>query len=103
MPQGLDKNPTIEKTMKISAYKPNQTIVHTPGWTALLSYSVPQVVVFHDNHARGGTVLVNNRRYSNTTSKHRKAFVRTLDENQYTILDATPQEIQAITGLETQQ
>ena len=88
--------------MRISAYKPNQTIVHSSDWTALLSYSVPQVVVFHDNHALGETVLVNNQRYSNTTSKHRKAFVRTLDESQYTILDATPAEIQEITGLETQ-
>jgi hypothetical protein len=87
--------------MRISSYKPNQTIVHSSDWTALLSYDVPQVVVFHDNHARGKTVIVNNQRYSNTTSKHRKAFVRTLDENQYTILDATPQEIQAITGLNT--
>ena len=88
--------------MRISSYKPNQTIVHSSDWTALLSYSVPQVVVFHDNHALGKTVLVNNQRYSNTTSKHRKAFVRTLDESQYTILDATPAEIQEITGLETQ-
>ncbi len=87
--------------MKVSSYKPNQTLVQTPGWTALLSYDVPQVVVFHDNHARSKTVLVNNQRYSNTTSKHRKAFVRNLDENQYTILNATPAEIQAITGLET--
>ena len=89
--------------MKISAYKPNQTIVHSEDWTALLSYSVPQVVVFHDNHARGKTVLVNSRRYSNTTSKHRNAFVRTLDENQYTMFPATPAEIQEATGLETPQ
>ena len=87
--------------MRISSYKPNQTIVHSSDWTALLSYSVPQVVVLHDNHARGKTVLVNNQRYSTTTSKHRNAFVRTLDESQYTITPATPAEIQAITGLET--
>ena len=87
--------------MRISSYKPNQTIVHSSDWTALLSYSVPQVVVLHDNHELGKTVLVNNQRYSTTTSKHRNAFVRTLDENQYTITPATPAEIQAITGLET--
>ncbi len=87
--------------MRISSYKPNQTIVHSSDWTALLSYSVPQVVVLHDNHELGKTVLVNNQRYSNTTSKHRNAFVRTLDESQYTITPATPAEIQAITGLET--
>jgi len=86
--------------MKISAYKSNQTLVHSADWTALLSYSVPQVVVFHDNHARGGSVLVNNQRYSNTTSKHRNAFVRTLDENQYTMLAVTPDEIRDATGLD---
>lgn len=88
--------------MRISSYKPNQTIVHSSDWTALLSYSVPQVVVFHDNHADlAKIVIVNNKKYSNTTSKHRNAFVRTLDENQYTIIEATPAEIQEVTGMET--
>ena len=89
--------------MRIVNYKSNQTIVHADTYSALLSYGVPQVVVCNpDNHLLGKTVLVNNKRYSNTTSKHRNAFVRTLDENQYTIMPASPAEIQEITGLETQ-
>lgn len=88
--------------MRIENYKSNQTIVHADTYTALLSYGVPQVVVFHDNHdVLAKTVIVNNKKYSNTTSKHRNAFVRTLDENQYTIIEATPAEIQEVTGLET--
>ena len=83
--------------MKISAYKSNQTIVHSSDWTALLSYDVPQVVVLH----KEGLTLVNSKRYSNTTSKHRNAAVRDYSPSNFTKVDASPAEIQEITGLET--
>ncbi len=89
--------------MRIENYKSNQTIVHADTYTALLSYGVPQVVVCNpDNHLLGNTVLVNNKKYSTTTSKHRNAYVRQLCERRsYTIIPATPEEIQEVTGLET--
>lgn len=88
--------------MRIVNYKSNQTIVHSDTFTALLSYGVPQVVVCNpDNHLLGNTVLVNNKKYSNTTSKHRNAYLRQLCDRSYIIIDATPAEIQEVTGLET--
>ena len=86
--------------MRITNYKSNQTLVETTTFTALLSYGVPQVVVMHDNSQLKGTILLNNKRYSNTTSRHRNQYVNTLDTKQYMLLQATPQEIQEITGLE---
>mgnify|MGYP001164982884 CR=1 FL=1 len=87
--------------MRIENYKSNQTIVDTDTYTALLSYGVPQVVVCKDNHMLGATVLVNNQKYSNTTSKHKNAYVRELCDKSYTIIPALPSEIEEITGLET--
>ena len=87
--------------MRITNYKSNQTLVETSSYTALLSYGVPQVVVMHDNSELKGIILLNNKRYSNTTSRHRNQYVNTLDTKQYTLLPATPAEIQEITGLET--
>ena len=87
--------------MRITNYKSNQTLVETTTYTALLSYGVPQVVVMHDNSELKGIILLNNKRYSNTTSRHRNQYVNTLDTKQYTLLPATPAEIQEITGLET--
>ncbi len=86
--------------MRITNYKSNQTLVETNTFTALLSYGVPQVVVCHDSSQLKGTILLNNKRYSNTTSRHRNQYVNTLDTKQYTLLPATPAEIQEITGLE---
>lgn len=83
--------------MKISAYKSNQTIVHSSDWTALLSYDVPQVVVLH----KEGLTLVNSKKYSNTTSKHRNQAVRDYSPSNFTTVPASPSEIQEITGLET--
>lgn len=83
--------------MRISNYKPNQTFVDTPEYTALLSYGVPQVVTIH----KESLVLVNSKKYSNTTSKHKNAYVRTLCDRTQTIIDASPAEIQRLTGLET--
>lgn len=88
--------------MRIVNYKSNQTIVHADTFTALLSYGVPQVVVCNpDLHLLGNTVLVNNKKYSNTTSKHRNAYLRQLCDRSYIIIEATPAEIQEVTGLET--
>ena len=86
--------------LSITQYKANQTLVQTTEYTALLSYGVPQVVVMHTNSALGNTVLHNNLRYSNTTSKHKNAFLRTLCEESYTFIPATPAEIQEVTGLQ---
>ena len=86
--------------MRITNYKSNQTLVETNTYTALLSYGVPQVVVMHDNSQLKGTILLNNKRYSNTTSRHRNQYVNTLDTKQYALVPASPQEIQEITGLE---
>jgi hypothetical protein len=88
--------------MRIVNYKSNQTIVHADTYSALLSYGVPQVVVCNpDNHLLGKTVLVNNKRYSNTTSKHRNAYLRKLNLDNTVVIEATPAEIQEVTGLET--
>lgn len=87
--------------MRIVNYKSNQTLVETPVYTAHLSYGVPQVVVFHKGSALENTVVHNNTYYSNTTSKHRNAYMRTLCTESYTFIPATPAEIQEITGLET--
>lgn len=87
--------------MKVYNYKSNQTVVETNTYTALLSYDVPQVVVMHDNSELKGIILLNNKRYSNTTSRHRNQYVNTLDTKQYTLVPASPQEIQEVTGLET--
>lgn len=82
--------------MKISNPASNQTLVETPVFTALLSYGVPQVVVLHSE----GLTMVNNKRYSNTTSKHRNAAKRNYHPSNFTMVEATPAEIQEITGLE---
>ena len=87
--------------LSVSQYKANQTMVQSSEFTALLSYGVPQVIVMHTNSALGNTVLVNNQYYSNTTSKHRNAFKRTLCTESYTLIPATPAEIEEVTGLET--
>jgi Pyruvate/2-oxoacid:ferredoxin oxidoreductase gamma subunit len=87
--------------MRITNYKSNQTLVESNTFTALLSYGVPQVVVMHDSSELKGTILINNKRYSNTTSKHRNQYVNSLDTKQYNLVPATPAEIQEITGLET--
>ena len=87
--------------MRITNYKSNQTLVESNTFTALLSYGVPQVVVMHDSSELKGTILINNKRYSNTTSKHRNQYVNSLDTKQYNLVPASPQEIQEITGLET--
>lgn len=82
--------------MKISNPASNQTLVETPVFTALLSYDVPQVVVLH----KEGLTLVNSKKYSNTTSKHRNAAVRDYSPSNFTKVDASPAEIQEVTGLE---
>ncbi len=86
--------------MRITNYKSNQTLVETNTFTALLSYGVPQVVVMHDNSKLKGTILLNSKRYSNTTSRHRNQYVNTLDTKQYTLVPASPSEIRFVTGLE---
>ena len=89
--------------MNIINYKTNQTIVEArddagkPSFTALLSYGVPQCVILH----KEGLNLVTTKRYSNTTNKHRNAYVRDMMPSQFTTIEATPAEIQEITGLET--
>jgi hypothetical protein len=89
-------------SMKVYNYKSNQTVVETKEYTALLSYGVPQVIVCKEGHLLGGdTVLVNSKRYSNTTSKHRNAYLQTLNLDNYTVIPAFPEEIQEVTGLET--
>ena len=87
--------------MKVTNYKANQTLIETSEFTAHLSYGVPQVVVFHHGSALENTVVHNNAYYSNTTSKHRNAFLRTLCTESYTFIPATPAEIEEITNLET--
>ena len=87
--------------MRITNYKSNQTLVETTEFTAHLSYGVPQVVVFHANSALANTVIHNNVKYSNTTSKHKNAYMRTLCTDSYTFIPATPAEIAEVTGLET--
>ena len=87
--------------MRITNYKSNQTLVETSEFTAHLSYGVPQVVVFHDGSALENTVLHNNAKYSNTTNKHKRAYMKTLCTESYTFIPATPAEIEEVTGLET--
>ena len=87
--------------LSVTQYKANQTMVQTSEYTALLSYGVPQVIVMHTNSALGNTVIHNNQYYSNTTSKHKKAFLRTLCEESYPFIPATPAEIEEVTGLQT--
>ena len=92
--------------MRIYNYKSNQTIVESKHWRALLSYDVPQIVVINPrtpglNPYDRPLVLVTNKKYSNTTSKHRNAYVNSLRDGTRTIIDATPERIQEITGLET--
>ena len=89
--------------MRVINYKSNQTLVETPEYTAHLSYGVPQVIVFHRGSALENTVIHNNVKYSNTTSKHKNAYMRTLCTDSYTFIPASPAEIQEVTGLETPQ
>jgi len=87
--------------MKVTNYKANQTLIETSEFTAHLSYGVPQVIVFHRGSALENTVIHNNVKYSTTTSKHKNAFMRTLCNESYTFIPATPAEIEEITNLET--
>jgi len=87
--------------MRITNYKSNQTLVETSEFTAHLSYGVPQIVVFHRGSSLENTVLHNNAKYSNTTNKHKRAYMRTLCTESYTFIPATPAEIEEVTGLVT--
>ena len=89
--------------MRITQLKSNQSLVQTKEFTAHLSYGVPQVVVFHGGSALENTVVHNNAYYSNTTNKHKRAYMKTLCIESYTFIPATPAEITEITGLETPQ
>jgi len=89
--------------MRITQLKSNQSLVQTSDYTAHLSYGVPQVVVFHGGSALENTVLHNNAYYSNTTNKHKRAYMKTLCTESYTFIPATPAEITEVTGLETPQ
>ena len=89
--------------MRITQLKANQSLVQTSEFTAHLSYGVPQVIVWHSNSALGATVLHNNAYYSNTTNKHKRAYMKTLCTESYTFIPATPEEITEVTGLETPQ
>ena len=89
--------------MRITQLKANQSLVQTPDYTAHLSYGVPQVVVFHRGSALENTVIHNNAYYSNTTNKHKRAYMKTLCTESYTFIPATPEEITEVTGLETPQ
>ncbi len=82
--------------MKITNPASNQTLIESSAFTALLSYGVPQVVVLHNE----GLTLVNNKKYSNTTSKHRNAAKRNYHPANFTMVPASPAEIQEMTGLE---
>jgi hypothetical protein len=88
-------------TMTVTQLKANQTLIQTREFTAHLSYGVPQVVVFHGGSQLENTVLHNNAYYSNTTNKHKRAYMRTLCTESYTFIPATPAEITEVTGLET--
>lgn len=87
--------------LTVRQYKANQTIIQNAEFTALLSYGVPQVIVFTGNSELKNTVLHNNAYYSNTTSKHKNAYMRALCDMSYTFIPATPAEIQEITGIKT--
>ncbi len=86
--------------MRIENFKSNQTLVHATAFTALLSYGVPQVIVMHANSGMPNTVLHNSAYYSNTTSKHKNAYMRTLCTDSYTFIPASPAELQEVSGLE---
>jgi len=90
--------------MRIINYKPNQTLVENHLTTTLLSYGVPQVVVAHGHSRMEGhkiAVYVNSVKYSNTTNKHRNAYLRDMAGDNYVFVQCSPAEIQAICGLET--
>ena len=89
--------------MRVTQLKSNQSLVETKEFTAHLSYGVPQVIVMHANSELANTVLHNSTYYSNTTSKHKNAYMRTLCTDSYTFLPATPAEIEEITNLETRE
>jgi hypothetical protein len=89
--------------MRVTQLKTNQSLIETKEFTAHLSYGVPQVIVMHANSALANTVLHNSTYYSNTTSKHKNAYMRTLCTDSYTFLPATPAEIEEITNLETRE
>jgi len=82
--------------MKISNPASNQTLIESAAFTALLSYGVPQVVVLHSERL----TLVNSKKYSNTTNKHRNQAVRNYHPSNFTKVEASPAEIQEVTGLE---
>jgi hypothetical protein len=86
--------------MRIENFKSNQTLVHGTAFTALLSYGVPQVIVMYADSAMPGTVLHNSAYYSNNTSKHKNAYMRTLCPDSYTFIPASPAEMQEVSGLE---
>ena len=84
--------------MKITTPASNQTLIETPVFRALLSYGVPQVVVLYKERQ----TLVNSKKYTNTTNKHRNAAVRDYAPSNFTTIEASPSEIQEVTGLECQ-
>ena len=90
-------------SLTVTQLKANQSLIQTREFTAHLSYGVPQVIVWHSNSEFGDTVLHNNAYYSNTTNKHKRAYMKTLCIESYTFIPATPAEITEITGLETPQ
>ncbi len=90
-------------SLTVTQLKANQSLIQTKEFTAHLSYGVPQVVVFHGGSALENTVVHNNAYYSNTTNKHKRAYMKTLCTESYTFIPATPAEITEITGLETPQ
>jgi hypothetical protein len=86
---------------KFEAHGSNTMLFHTKEYTAFLSYGVPQIIIWKDDSEFSGTVMHNMHFYSNTTGKHKKAFMRTLCTASYTFIPATPAEIQEVTNLET--
>jgi hypothetical protein len=86
--------------IRVTQLKSNQSLVETKEFTAHLSYGVPQVIVMHTNSALANTVLHNSTYYSNTTSRHKNAYMRTLCVESYTFIPASPAEIEEATGLE---
>ncbi len=88
-------------SLTVTQLKNNQSLVQTRDFTAHLSYGVPQVIVWHSNSELGDTVLHNSAYYSNTTNKHKRAYMKTLCTESYTFIPATPEEIAEVTGLTT--
>ena len=88
-------------SLTVTQLKANQSLIQTREFTAHLSYGVPQVIVWHSNSEFGDTVLHNNAYYSNTTNKHKRAYMKTLCTESYTFIPATPAEIEEVTGVET--